>query len=212
MIRVAIADDHAVIRAGVRAALSLGPDTALVGEASDGKEALQVCAREQPDVLLLDLMMPGGDGYTVLQRLPELCPGTRVLILSMHDTGEHKERSLSEGARGFLSKDVSPITILKAIRSVAAGEIWAGRLTTSNVLGSRATEVSESGRSPLTSREREVLGLLARGLRNREIAHELGSSEKTIASQVSTVVQKLGVRSRVEAALVGRRLAEEETS
>lgn len=207
MIRVAVADDHPLFREGLRKAISVGADLQLVGEAPDGQKALDLCARERPDVLLLDLTMPRCDGYGVLEQLSRVSSSTRALVLTMHPERGFEEKSLAAGARGFLRKDSSLATILKAIRAVASGELWASRLGTTRVLDGhdhrRPYHVLES----LTGREREILGFLGHGMKNREIAAKLGLSEKTVATHVANLVDKLGVRGRIEAALLARRYA-----
>ncbi len=202
MIRIVVADDHSLFRDGLRQALSVEADLQLVGEASDGPEALKMCARETPDLLLLDLTMPRCDGFGVLEQLPRVSPGTRALVLSVHYEREFEEKSLSCGARGFLHKDSSVATILKAVRAVASGEVWVSRRGTSHVFSVRDPAQPYDVLGSLTVREREILGLLGRGMRNREIAREMGLSEKTIATHVARLIGKLGVRGRVEAALL----------
>jgi two-component system NarL family response regulator len=206
VIRVAIADDHPLFREGLRRALSLMRDFALAGEASDGQEALDVCRRVQPDILLVDLTMPRCDGFAVLEQLFRVSPSTRAIVLTAHPVRGFEESSLAAGASGFLPKDSSLETISKAIRTVMRGEVWATRVGAGNVL-------SESSRlrgplsllASLTPREKEILSLLAQGLRNAEIARRTQISERTIGTHVTNLTQKLGVRSRVEAALLWRR-------
>ena len=202
MIRVLIADDHPLFREGLRKALSMGPDLKVVGEAPDGLAALDMAARERPDVLVLDLTMPRCDGFGVLEQLGRFSPHTRALVLTVHLERDFEERALASGARGFVQKDSSVEVILKAVRSVAAGDIWASRRHASVALaGAPPAEPLES----LTPRERGILALLGRGMMNREIANKTGLSEKTVASHVSSLIAKLGVRGRVEAALMARR-------
>jgi two-component system response regulator DegU len=208
MIRIAVADDHPLFREGLRKALSVGADLQLVGEASDGRQALALCAQERPDVLVLDLTMPNCDGFGVLEQMAEVSPSTRTLVLTVHLEREFEEKSLSSGARGFLQKDSSVATILAAVRAVAAGGIWANRQTTARILRSGAA--AQNTGNPLdclTAREREIMDFLRLGLRNREIAKRTGVSEKTVASHVASLIVKLGVGSRVEAALLARRHA-----
>jgi len=208
MIRIAVADDHPLFREGLRKALSVGADLQLVGEASDGLQALALCARERPDVLVLDLTMPHCDGFAVLKQMGEVSPSTRTLVLTVHLEREFEEKSISSGARGFLQKDSSVSTILAAVRAVAAGGVWANRQTTARILRS-GVRPADTGNplDRLTTREREILDFLCLGLRNREIAQRTGVSEKTVASHVASLIVKLGVGSRVEAALLARRHA-----
>lgn len=202
MIRVAIADDHPLFREGLRKALSMSAELQLVGEAADGKAALLLVEREKPDILILDLTMPRCDGFGVLEQLAGVAPQTRALVLTAHLEREFEERAVASGARGFLHKDSSVAVILRAIRAVAGGGIWASRMATSAVL-SRAAAAAPL--DSLTARERGILGLLGRGMMNREIASKTGLSEKTVASHVASVIGKLGLRGRVEAALLARR-------
>jgi DNA-binding NarL/FixJ family response regulator len=208
VIRIAIADDHPMFREGLRNALSVAADLQVVGEASDGQAALELCARERPDVLMLDLTMPRCDGFGVLEQLHRATPATRALVLTMHMERRFEERSLTAGASGFLRKDSPVSTILRAVRAVASGEtVWASRRSAFQVLSRPATPTPVEPLSVLTSREREILVLLGRGRRNREIAEETGLSEKTVATHVASVLGKLGLRSRVEAALLASRRA-----
>ena len=202
MIRVAVADDHPLFREGLRKALSIGRDLQLVGEASDGEAALTLCTRERPDVLILDLSMPRCDGFGVLEQLPKASAATRALVLTVHLERDFEERAIRAGARGFLQKDSSVDSILKAIRAVADGQVWASRQGSSRVL---ASATPGDPFEALTPREREILAFLGRGMMNREVASKTGLSEKTVASHVAAVVDKLGVRGRVEAALLARR-------
>ncbi len=202
MIRIAIADDHPLFREGLRKALSMSAEISLVGEAADGNAALLLVGLEKPDVLILDLTMPRCDGFGVLEQLSAASPETRAIVLTAHLEREIEERAVAAGARGFLHKDSSVETILRAIRSVAGGGIWASRMATSAVL-TRAP--ASAPLDSLTARERGVLSLLGRGMMNREIASKTGLSEKTVASHVASVIGKLGLRGRVEAALLARR-------
>lgn len=208
MIRIAIADDHPMFREGLRNALSVAADLQVVGEAADGQAALELCARERPDVLMLDLTMPRCDGFGVLEQLHRTTPTTRALVLTMHIERRFEERSLTAGASGFLRKDSPVSMILRAVRAIASGEtVWASRRSAFQVLSRPATPTPVEPLSVLTSREREILVLLGRGRRNREIAEETGLSEKTVATHVASILGKLGLRSRVEAALLASRRA-----
>jgi DNA-binding NarL/FixJ family response regulator len=202
VIRIAIADDHPLFREGLRKVISMDAGLRLVGEALDGNTCIEICGREQPDVLILDITMPHCDGFGVLERLPRAAPTTRAVVLTVHLERSFEERALAAGARGFLQKGSSANTILQAVRAVAAGQVWASRVGTAQVLaGSPAVDLT----SALTGREREVFSYLGRGMMNREIAHKTGLSEKTVASHVASLIGKLGVRGRVAAALLARR-------
>ena len=203
MIRIAVADDHPLFREGLRKALSVGTDLVLVGEASDGQEALDLCGREKPDLLILDLTMPRCDGFGVLEQLHRVSPETRALVLTVHLERRYEEESLAAGAGGFLQKDAPVSTILKAVRAVAGGQSWASRRSANLILQS-ADQATEP-REVLTPREREVLALLGQGLKNQEIARKINLSQKTVATNVGSLISMLGVRSRVEAALLASR-------
>jgi DNA-binding NarL/FixJ family response regulator len=202
VIRIAVADDHPLFREGLRKALSVGTDLVLVGEASDGQAALELCGRERPHLLILDLTMPRCDGFGVLEQLHRVSPDTRALVLTVHLERRYEEESLAAGAGGFLQKDAPVSTILKAVRAVASGQSWASRRSASLVLQNAETA---GPREVLTGREREVLALLGQGLKNQEIAQKISLSQKTVATHVGSLIAKLGVRSRVEAALLASR-------
>lgn len=203
LIRVATAEDHPVFREGLRKALSMGADLVLVGEASDGEAALVMVAQEKPDVLVLDITMPRCDGFGVLDQLPRVSPSTRALVLTGHLEREFEVNAVASGARGFLHKDSSVESILRAVRAVAGGQVWASRGATSTVLRQSAAEADPL--DVLTTREREILAFLGRGMMNREIAAKTSLSEKTVASHVASLISKLGLRGRVEAAILARR-------
>jgi DNA-binding NarL/FixJ family response regulator len=207
-IRIAIADDHPLFREALRGVLAGAPGFAVVGEASDGQAALELCARERPHLLLLDVVMPRADGYDVLARLPAVSPDTRALVFTGYLERRFEEKVLAAGARGFLGKDAPAATILKAVRAVADGEVWATREGTRRTLG--RTRVAGEGRlfGGLTPREHEILRLLGRGLSTKPIAQRTGLSEKTVSVHISHLVEKLGVRSRVQAALLARQYAD----
>ncbi|RJL20392.1 response regulator [Bailinhaonella thermotolerans] len=194
-IRVLIADDHPVVRQGLRTFLDLQEDLEVVGEAADGDEAVALAGSLSPDVLLLDLKMPGRDGLGVLAALSG--PPPRVLVLtSVSDPGDVAP-AMRAGAAGFLYKDVDPGSLVRAIRAVHAGQVLLAPEAAEAMIAPRPA----GGEGPLTAREREVLGLIARGRSNREIARDLGLSEKTVKAHVSSVLMKLGVQDRTQAAL-----------
>jgi DNA-binding NarL/FixJ family response regulator len=204
VIRVAIADDHPLFREGLRKALAMGSDFEVVGEASDGRAALKLCAEQQPDILMLDLTMPLCDGFGVLDQLARTGAKTLAIVLTVHLERAFEERALRLGARGFLQKDSSVDSILKAIRAVASGQVWGSRRAFSTVFAGSAPRPADP-LDGLTQREREILNYLGRGMMNREIATNTGLSEKTVATHVAALIGKLGVRGRVEAALIARR-------
>jgi DNA-binding NarL/FixJ family response regulator len=202
-ISVLIADDHPVVRQGLAVLLEVQDDITLVGEASTGPEAVRLTRQHSPDVLLLDLKLPEIDGLGVLSELAAQQISTRVLILTSAAGPTTPGLALQAGAAGFLYKDVDPDALVRAIRSVHDGQTVlapeaAGLVTARSAGGAR-------GIGALTGRERDVLGLLAAGHSNREIARTLHVSEKTVKTHVSAVLAKLGVADRTQAALLAVR-------
>ena len=204
-IRVLIADDHPMVRQGLRVFLELEPDLEVVGEAADGAEAAALTAELLPDVVLLDLVMPGVDGLAALELLAEQGLAERALVVTSF--GEYRSAlpALRAGARGYISKEVDPAALATAVRAVAAGHVLLGpqvsaALVTQAIHGAGAGSVGRPG-PQLTAREREVLELIAAGHSNREIARALTLAEKTIKTHVSNILMKLGVADRTQAAL-----------
>ena len=155
-LRIAVADDHPLFREGLRKAISTEPTLLLVGEAADGQEALALCAREAPRVLLLDIAMPRCDGYGVLEQLSRVSPDTRALIITAYAERAFEEKALAAGAAGFVQKDASISTILQAIRAVAQGEVWASRAASFRVLRRRDSRGENRLFGRLRSEERRV--------------------------------------------------------
>jgi len=203
-IRVAVADDHPVVRDGLVAMLHAEPEFEVVGEAAAGLEAVSLVERIAPDVLLLDLEMPGLDGVGVLRRLRELDSGTRVIVFTVFDTDERIIAAVEAGASGYLLKGVPRAEIFAAIRVVHAGGSLLQPVVASTVLPhvaarSRSGEAAASRAITLTPRESSVLQHLARGRSNKQIAAALGVSERTVKFHVSTLFTKLGATNRTEA-------------
>jgi DNA-binding NarL/FixJ family response regulator len=194
VIRVLIADDHAVVRQGLRAFLDLQDDLEVVGEAADGEEALAAAAELAPDVVLIDLVMPRLDGIEAIRRLREVAPDSRAIVLSSFLDDEKLFPAVRAGAAGYLLKDVQPQELVAAIRTVHAG----GSLLHPAVAARLMKEIATD---PLTPREREVLALIGRGMPNKLIARELDVAEKTVKAHVSSILAKLGVTDRTQAAL-----------
>jgi two-component system, NarL family, response regulator LiaR len=198
MIRVLIADDHAVVRQGLRTFLDLQDDIEVVAEAADGAEALAAAERLAPDVVLVDLVMPNVDGIEAIRELHDRAPGARAIVLSSFIDDEKLFPAVRAGAAGYLLKDVEPQELVAAIRTVYAG----GALLHPKVAARLLHELAVDSRSDdLTPREREVLALVGRGMPNKVIARELSLSEKTVKAHVSSILAKLGVTDRTQAAL-----------
>jgi two-component system, NarL family, response regulator LiaR len=206
MIRVLIADDHAVVRQGLRTFLDLQEDIEVVAEAADGEEALAAAERERPDVVLIDLVMPRLDGIEAIRRLRETAPEVRAIVLSSFVDDDKLFPAVRAGAAGYLLKDVEPGELVRAIHTVNDGEALLHPAVTARVLREvAADEPAAESDGGLTAREREVLALVARGLPNKLIARELGIAEKTVKAHVSSILAKLGVTDRTQAALLAVR-------
>jgi DNA-binding NarL/FixJ family response regulator len=207
-ISVLIVDDHPVVRRGLRVLLEVQDGIEVAGEAGDGATALALDAEHAPDVILLDLKLPGMDGIAVLGELRARGSAARVLVLTSATEPVAASLAVRSGAAGMLYKDVDPDALVRAIRSVHDGHLLlapeaAGTLV--RAAGSWGPGAHGGGLDALTSREREVLAELAKGRSNREIARALGVSEKTVKAHVSSVLAKLGVQDRTQAALLAVR-------
>ncbi|MBO3737033.1 response regulator [Actinoplanes flavus] len=207
MISVVLADDQALVRAGFRALLDAEPDIDVVGEAADGLRAVEVVRAARPDVVLMDIRMPGVDGLEATRRIasdPALA-GTKVVILTTFELDEYVFEALRTGASGFLVKDTEPVDLLRGVRAVAAGDALLSPSVTRRVIGS-FTAAASRGRPPeppreldqLTDREREVMVLVAEGLSNDQIAARLVISPATAKTHVSRTMIKLGARDRAQ--------------
>jgi DNA-binding NarL/FixJ family response regulator len=201
MIRILLADDHPVVRDGLAAMLSTQPDFEVVGEAGTGAEAVAEAARLRPDIVLMDLEMPTLDGIEAIRRLREADPAVQVVVLTAFDTDERIVGALQAGAQGYLLKGAPRAEIFTAIRTVSAG----GALIQPVVASKLLRQVREAEHpDALTAREKEVLGLVAAGLANGEIAERLSISERTVKFHVSSLLSKLGAKNRTQAVRVGR--------
>ena len=204
MIRVVLADDQLLVRQGIRGLLALTGDIEVVGEASDGLDAVDVVMRTKPDVGLFDVRMPNGTGLDALRELRKRNVELKAIMLTTFDDDRALREAIREGAWGWLLKDVSLEDLAAAIRKVAAGERLVQAISAGAAEALR-TEPAEfpSAEAPdaLTARELEVLRLIARGMSNREIAETLGTAEGTVKNQASSILQKLGVRDRTRAVL-----------
>jgi DNA-binding NarL/FixJ family response regulator len=208
-VRVLVCDDQPLIRAGIRTLLGTQPDIEVVGEASDGSAAVTATTRLRPDVVLMDVRMPGTDGITATGRIARGEGSPRVLVLTTYDQDEYVFDALASGASGFLLKDARPEDLIAGIRSVAAGDALLAPSVTRRLIALFARTHTASARQTasrlevLTDREREVLGLVARGLSNAEIAASLHITEHTVKTHVGSLLRKLDLRDRVHAVIFG---------
>jgi two-component system, NarL family, nitrate/nitrite response regulator NarL len=211
-IRVVIADDHPIVRDGIRRLLALESDVQVVGEAGDGRGVLDIVHETDPDVLLLDLRMPNLDGLGALQTLQQTNKRTKVIILTASEDKNEFVQAMKLGCSGIVLKQTAPELIVKSIRKVFAGEIWLDSHTTAAVMRQFATPGSEMAasagggakgreRSPLSTREREIVALVAQGYKNKEMAEKMFISEQTVKNHLHNIFDKLGVSDRLELAL-----------
>ena len=208
MIRVAIADDQQLIRAGFRSLLEAEPDMEIVGEAGTGTDAVSLVTRTRPDVVLMDIRMPDGDGLWATEQLvacPELAE-THIVIVTTFELDEYVGRAIRAGASGFLVKDTEPSEFIRAVRVVAAGDALLSPGVTRRLLERISSQLREAPDATIltsiTDREREVLALVGRGMTNDEIGQELFLSPLTAKTHVSRIMSKLGARDRVQLVVV----------
>ena len=204
-IRVLVVDDHAVVREGLRAFLELQEGIDVVGEAEDGREAVEAAARLRPDVILMDLVMPRLDGVTAMRLLREGVPGARVIALTSFLDDDLLLPALRAGAAGYLLKNARPQELVRAVRAAHAGQALLDPVVAARLVERLAADGGEEPLDRLTPREREVLVLVGRGFPNKLIARELDLSEKTVKTHVGHVLAKLGVGDRTQAAVVAVR-------
>ncbi len=201
-IRLLLADDHAVVRSGLRLLLEAQPDLAIIGEAENGEEAIRRTAELRPDVVLMDIEMPGMNGIEAARRIKVQSPGTSVLALTMYEDDQYFFEMLRAGASGYVPKRAAPDELASAIRAVSRGEVFihpslAGRLV-QDYLQRRDVDVQEPVAGDLTPREQEVLTLIAQGLSNNEIADQLVISAKTVDRHRENIMRKLNLHNRVD--------------
>lgn len=200
MIRVLLADDHGLVREGLSRLLGGVPDIDVVALAADGNEVVRLADEHRPDVILMDLRMPGIDGSEATRRVLKNDPTPQIVILTSFSEREEILTALDAGAIGYLLKDAEPDELIRGIRAAAQGESPLAPRAARTLIGSR----SAPPRHQLSDREREVLQLVTRGLSNKLIARELGISEKTVKAHLTTVFQRIGVTDRVQAAMWAR--------
>ena len=204
-IRVVIADDHRVVRDGLCYLLGQEPGVEVVGEAGDGRQAIDVVAATRPDVLLLDLYMPEGDGHAVLAALRDAPHRPAVVVLTSATEDEHLVRAVHAGATSYLLKTAPAEQVIAAVRDAAAGTATLGPELLTRLTQALRRPAPPDPLRPLSPREREVLRLIARGHGNRQIARELAIGEQTVKTHVSSILAKLGLQDRVQAAIFALR-------
>ena len=197
-LRLILADDHPVLREGLSLIFSSLPDMAVVAQASTGEEAFQLSLEHEPDVLILDLQMPGEGGVSTIKRLLKKRPGAKILVLTAYDMDEDIYRSMRAGASGYILKDTPREELINAIRTIASGQRYVSRIAGAKLAG-------RIGAPELTERELSVLNCVAAGQANKEIADQLHITEGAVKSHVNSIMQKLGAQSRTDAAMVALR-------
>jgi DNA-binding NarL/FixJ family response regulator len=202
-VRIVIADDHPILRDGLRRLLESEPDFVVVGEACDGHQAVEQVKRLEPDVLLLDLLMPGASYVDVLREVAAIAAPTRPLLLTASIEPDEVVKALEAGARGIVLKNIATELLMKAIRTVTAGEYWVARESVGSLVGTfRARTAAPPDRQlGLTRRELEIVTAVASGLTNKEIARRFALSEETVKHHLTKIFAKLDVANRVELAL-----------
>lgn len=200
-VRVLIADDHPVVRQGLRAFLETRPEVEIVGEAVDGEEAVRSVERLLPDIVLMDIVMPKLDGIEAIRRIRAISPSTQAIVLTSFADDEKIVAAVRAGAAGYLLKDAHPQELLTAIRSVARGEAQLAPSVAARLMRELSRPSGDSAADVLTSREIDVLRLIASGRSNKEIAGDLVLSEKTVKTHVSNILAKLHLADRTQAAL-----------
>ncbi|MBI4944171.1 MAG: response regulator transcription factor [Actinobacteria bacterium] len=206
-VRVVVVDDNALLRAGLTTVIASDPGLEVVGEAADGPAAVRLVVREHPDVVLMDVEMPGGDGIAAVAELRALRPQVKVLVLTMFDLDEYVSEALRAGAAGFLLKTTAPGELIAAVKACACGQVAVGPTVVSRLVDAFVARGPRPhpGLADLTRRELDVLQAMARGLSNAEIGAELYLAETTVKTHVARVLAKLGVRDRVQAVVLAHR-------
>ncbi|MCX7174300.1 MAG: response regulator transcription factor [Proteobacteria bacterium] len=204
-IRIVVADDHPLFRDGVIYSLSSEPDFVIIGQAESGEEALRLARDLLPDVVLLDIGMPGWGGLVATEKITTACPATKIVILTVEENEDKLLAAFKAGARGYALKGVSARELANIVRSTARGEVYVSPSLAAGILAALTRERAIDPLEELTAREREILKLIGSGLTNRDIGDQLHLAEKTIKHYVTNILQKLHVRSRVQAALLATR-------
>ena len=200
-LRILLADDHETVREGLRMILDAQPDMQVIATAGDGREAIAQCERMTPDVIIMDISMPGLNGLAATMQLTERCPGVKVLTLTRHADSSYLQQMLKAGAAGYVLKQSRPAELLHAIRAIATGGKYLDATMTAPVIGSYAKQVpppKTEPTTPLSPRETEVLRLIAWGNTNKEIAARLDLSVKTVEAHKANGMRKLGMRGRID--------------
>jgi DNA-binding NarL/FixJ family response regulator len=207
VIRVVVVDDHAMVRAGLQQLLDGDDGVEVVGTAGDGEQAVAVVEAQRPDVVLMDLQMPGTDGVAATRRIRDLVPHAQVVIVTSYSDRDRIVGALDAGAVGYLLKDAEPEEILAGVRAAARGESPLHPRAARELLAARADagQARDAGAVELTPRELEVLALVRRGLANKQIARRLGISERTVKAHLTSCFQRIGVADRTQAALWAER-------
>jgi two-component system, NarL family, nitrate/nitrite response regulator NarL len=200
-IRVLLADDHPLFREGVIHSLTTAPDIDVIAETASGEEAVRLARETMPDLVLLDITMPGEGGLAAAQRISVACPAAKIVMLTVSENEDDLLKAFKAGARGYVVKGVSARELIRIIRSVAVGDVYVSPSLAAGILVELTRERPRDPLEELTERERDVLELLGQGLTNREIGDRLYLTEKTVKHYMTNVLHKLQVRSRVEAAL-----------
>lgn len=204
-IRILVADDHPLFREGVVHSLAAEPDLAVIGQAASGEEALTLARELLPDVVLLDVAMPGWGGLVTAEKLATACPAIKVIMLTVVEDEDQLVAAFSAGARGYVLKGVSARELAAVVRGVDRGEVYVSPSLAAGILVALTHRRPADPLGELSERERDILELVGQGLTNREIGERVHLSEKTIKHYITNILQKLQVRSRVEAALLAAR-------
>ncbi|KQP80280.1 response regulator transcription factor [Methylobacterium sp. Leaf117] len=201
-IRVALADDHPIVLAGIRALLNATPDIDLVGEATSGSDALTMICSLKPDVAVIDISMPGLNGLELTERVRSECPGIKLLVMTVHEDAAYVQPLLQAGARGYLLKRSAAEDLLRAVRAVAAGGVYLDPSVAGHALSdthaSAGSAASGQSKEALSPREAEVLRLIAQGFSNKDIARRIDLSVKSVETYKARAAEKLGLRTRAE--------------